>query len=481
MQTIPNSAPLPSVPRMGRLKLCPMAASGRTDHFHHWLQALLVLWIMVLPAAAAQAWPWGADGSVNGERSAEIISVSSPSGRLQEVSPPGAVQQLQAALSSHTPRIELISPSDGTLLNTGEVKLTLRVQDWPLAEDPQLGFGAHVALQIDDDPPLRFGHAENDRLQITLPGLSPGSHRFTAYAAMPWGEAVKSQGASLQWRLDLLQQLSGTQPNQDAPWLAMVSPSDLSNGDPLLIDWLIWNAPLQNLREGDGRWRLRISVNGDSFLVDRQEALWLKASGNGNGGVQMELLDGLGDPITPVFNNQLRATAARSGLRPIWMQSKLSDEQMARLLGVSIPETEQSPEREATPLQTELNPDSETETAAERSIQDDPSAPINTLETATVEEPTIEEQSMEKESMDPSPQQIDSSPPAITADDELPVLPDQSAADTEEPLETSKAEKAAPERSIRTTEPAAEPEKLRITSSLGGSARELLNEDGTQR
>ena len=481
MQIIPNSASFPSVPRMGRIKLCPMAASGRTVHLHHWLQTLLALWIMVVPAATAQAWPWGADSSGDGERSAEIISVSSPSGRLQEVSPPGAVQQLQAALSSHTPRLELIRPSDGALLKTGEVQVTLRIQDWPLAEDPQLGLGAHVALQIDDDPPLRFGHAENDRLQITLPGLSPGSHRFTAYAAMPWGEAVKSQGSSLQWRLDLLQQLSGTQPNQDAPWLAMVSPSDLSNGDPLLIDWLIWNAPLQNLREGDGRWRLRISVNGDSFLVDRQEALWLKASGNGNSSVQMELLDGLGEPITPVFNNQLRATAARPGLRPIWMQSKLSDEQMARLLGVAISETEQSSERDATPPQTALNPDSETETETEKSIQDNPSTPINTPAAPKVEESTVEESTMEEQSMVPSPQQIDSSPSATTADDELPVLPDQSADDTEEPLETSKADKAAPERSIRTTEPTAEPEKLRITSSLGGSARELLNEDGTQR
>ncbi len=193
MQIIPNSASFPSVPRMGRIKLCPMAASGRTVHLHHWLQTLLALWIMVVPAATAQAWPWGADSSGDGERSAEIISVSSPSGRLQEVSPPGAVQQLQAALSSHTPRLELIRPSDGALLKTGEVQVTLRIQDWPLAEDPQLGLGAHVALQIDDDPPLRFGHAENDRLQITLPSLSPGSHRFTAYAAMPWGEAVKSQ------------------------------------------------------------------------------------------------------------------------------------------------------------------------------------------------------------------------------------------------------------------------------------------------
>jgi len=41
----------------------------------------------------------------------------------------------------------------------------------------------------------------------------------------------------------------------------------------VLIDWLLLDAPLQNLRGDDARWRLRISVNGDSFLVDRQTPL----------------------------------------------------------------------------------------------------------------------------------------------------------------------------------------------------------------
>ena len=476
-----------------------MAASGRTHHLHDWLQVLLALWILVLPASAAQAWPWEGSGSGNQDHSTEIVSVTPPSGRLQEVSPPGAVQQFKAALSSHTPRLELIRPSDGNLLKSGEVQLSLRIEDWPMAEDPELGLGAHVVLQIDDGPPLRFGHVDNDRLQIMLPDLSPGSHRFTAYAALPWGEAVKSKGASLQWRLDLLQQLSGTQPDQDAPWLAVVSPSDLNNGDPLLIDWLIWNAPLQNLREGDGSWRLRISVNGDSFLVDRQEALWLKTPGNGNGSVQMELLDGLGDPITPVFNNQLRATSTRPGGRPIWMQSRLNDEQMARLLGEAIPEPEQASEREATSQQTEPEPASEPEKSEQAEASTEIHTPVGqtletqtletqTLETQTMDEQTTEEQTMDSEavgaanSMDnPSQGLIDSSTPEIEADDELLRVTDPAAADTEKSLETSKAEKAVPERNIRKTEPAVEPEKLRITSSLGGSARELVNEDGTQR
>ena len=458
-----------------------MAASGRAYHLHHWLQALLALWIMVIPAADAQAWPWGGGGSGGGSggggRSAEIISISSPSGRLQEVSPPGAVQQLQAALSTHTPRLELISPSDGSLLKAGNVQLTLRIEDWPLAEDPQLGLGAHVALQIDNDPPLRFSHAENGRLQITLPGLSPGSHRFTAYAAMPWGEAVKSQGASLQGRLNLLQQLAGTQPDQDAPWLAVVSPSDLDSGDPLLIDWLIWNAPLQNLREGDGRWRLRISVNGDSFLVDRQEALWLKAAGSGLGSVQMELLDGLGDPITPVFNNQLRATKARAGARPIWMQSRLSDEQMARLLGEAIPEPEPEPQEASDPK----TPSMEIQ-AADRPTEQ------------VAEQQEAERQPVENQTVDSEQGDVGSS--STAADQELPVVADEVLADevvadeavadkavaeTDQPLQISGAEKAVPETSHQETPPAAEPERLKITSSLGGSARELLNEDGTQR
>ena len=34
-----------------------------------------------------------------------------------------------------------------------------------------------------------------------MPPLNPGSHRLTVYAARPWGEVVKSPGASRQIRL----------------------------------------------------------------------------------------------------------------------------------------------------------------------------------------------------------------------------------------------------------------------------------------
>ena len=455
---------LSSMTRMTALKLGSMTASGRNHILQRWLAAVMVLLISVWSAAPVQAWPWGGDQNSSRAREDRIVDASAPTGRLQEVSPPGAVQQLQQALNRHQPRLTLISPNDGSLLKNRGTSIEIQVEDWPLAEDPQLGVGAHVALQIDDQTPLRFSQASKGRLSIDLPDLSPGSHRFSAYAAMPWGEAVKSPGASIQWRLDLLQELIGTQPEQDAPWLAVVSPAELGRGEPLLIDWLIWNAPLQNLREGDGRWRLRISVNGDSFLVDRQDSLWLK--GAGNGGVQMELLDGMGEPITPVFNNQFRSLDALSGERPIWMQSKLSDEQIARLLGEAIPEP--TPPAKSTAVVTTEQP-----TQSEQPAAPEPQ-PIPTVEDTTS---TPDSQSITGDS-----DAVQLEPQPAPASEQVTESPDPSDA---------KPTEANPPKSPSTSQPKAiaapplAPEKESNTnaptSSLGGSARELLNANGTQR
>ena len=426
-----------------------MTASGRFQSRLRWITALLCVVLLVTSAEPASAWGWGRMGSMDTGSTTDPMNPTAPAGRLQEVAPPGAVQQLQTALSGHHPQLKLISPAEGTVLQSGQNTLVLEVSDWPLAEDPELGLGAHVALQIDDQSPLRFSEADGGRLRIQLPSLTPGSHRFSAYAAMPWGEAVKSPGASLQWRFDQLQGLAGTQPAPDSPWLAMVSPADLGSSEPLLLDWLIWNAPLQNLREGDGRWRLRISVNGDSFLVDRQESLWIKGSGNGSGRVQMELLDGVGEPMSPVFNNQLRAIPHQPGSRPVWMQSRLSDEQIARLLGdIVMKEESPTPEQAA---QAVLSDEPEPGPATEPQVAQEPVAlepMVERIKEATVPEATSAENPSSEEA-----------------------YPEKAAPEDVPPIAQS-----APEPPPQQETPQAAP-----SSSLGGSARELLNADGTQR
>ena len=262
-------------------------------HAVAFLLSLLIAMSGVMPASAL-GFPGrlrdGRQPATSTARAGKTMPMAPSSGTLQEVAAPGGVQQLRQRLAGRHPRLSLQSPADHDLITAKDWTLSLAIEDWPLVKDPALGLGPHVVLQIDDQPPLRFSENSNGAqtpggratIKATLPALSPGSHRLTAYAAYPWGEAVKSPGASLQWRLDQLQPLTGTQPAADAPWLVMVSPSELGGDDPLLLDWLIWNAPLQNLRDGDARWRLRLSVNGDSVLLDRQDALWLHLNKGGS-------------------------------------------------------------------------------------------------------------------------------------------------------------------------------------------------------
>ena len=389
---------------------------------------------------------------------------SAPSGKLQEVAPPGAVQQLRQNLQQHRPSLRLIDPSNDSIVTTDALELSFEIEDWPLSSDPELGLGPHVVLQIDNRAPLRLSESNGNRLKVRIDDLEAGSHRFSAWAAYPWGEAVQAPGASVQGRLHLWQKLQGTQPERDAPWLVPVSPAGEQGLQPLLVDWLIWNAPLQNLREGDGRWRLRISIDGDSFLVDHQEALWLKGSNSsGSHDIQMELLNGLGEPITPIFNNQLIHLKAASGPKPGWMRPRLTESQLARLSGSPEPEVlevvESSPEP---PQKTEEKKQKKTEKP-----RDLPQAEIKA-------EAVVEDEVETKPEAAPQPKAPEESD---KQEPEPPLAEQPSQAETARPTPPN----PAPEKPAGPQQPAEQEPKLMPSSSLGGSARELLNSDGRLR
>ena len=80
---------------------------------------------------------------------------SGPMGsKLQEVAPPGAVEQLRRQLDQHHPKLRLLSPDDGTVIRTEQIDLVLEIEDWPLSDAGDLGLGPHVAVQIDGEPPF---------------------------------------------------------------------------------------------------------------------------------------------------------------------------------------------------------------------------------------------------------------------------------------------------------------------------------------
>ena len=422
-----------------------------------------------------------------------------PSGRLQEVAPPGAVQDLRRKLTVHHPQLKLLRPADGSVISSDGVDLELGVQDWPVSRDLQLGLGPHVAVQVDDRPPIRLDQINDGQVQLHLDGLAPGSHRFSAWAAYPWGEAVKTPGAAIQGRWHLWQQLSGTQPEPDAPWLVPIPASGSASRQPLLLDWLIWNAPLQNLRDGDGRWRLRISLDGDSFLVDHQDALWLKGSSSSGSTVQMELLNAHGEPLQPVFNNRLIRIEPDREEQPAWMKAHLSDAELQRLSGEPIT-TAASPAASNAKADSDAEPDaaavSDPGLPDQEAVQEDnavqadqpmqaiaPSRPKDSppqdadvlAEERAGEERAGEDSSVQDGAAEKrATQELDAKKAAAgdAAEDGLAPI-DTKRAKTPAPKTPAPKNAASPEAPTVAGEPLLKPE-----SSLGGSARELLNPDG---
>ena len=313
------------------------------------------------PAQAASQ----AEGPGPLEKLRPPIKTSAPGGHLQELPPPLAVQQIQAALADRQPRVTILAPTDGTNLPNGNWTLKLLAQDWPLTDGGALGLGPHVVIQIDDQEPIRLTEhrstPQGDSLQLTLPALTPGSHRITAYAAKPWGEAAKNSGAASQIRVDRVAANPLTVPKPGSPQLLPVSPLGVVSSEPVLLDWLLLDAPLQHLRDNDGSWRLRVSVNGESFITDQNVPIWLKGWTNGSNSLQLELLDGRGKPLNPPFNSLVSELVLKpSAPKPRWQLGRLSAEELASLVGQTpTPAPQPAPQP---PPQPTSKPETETET-----------------------------------------------------------------------------------------------------------------------
>ena len=386
------------------------------------------------------------------------VTSSKPGGQLQEVAPPGAVQQVRERLNDLAPQIEVLSPANDSTLPAGPWTLKLKVQDWPLYEDETNGLGPHLVVQLDDQPPRRISSAAEAQ-GLSMPELSPGSHRLTVFAARPWGEVVKAPGASQQLRLHRVARNPSQLPASGSPQLIAASPSDLQHNEPVLIDWLLIDAPLQHLRDDDARWRLRVSVNGDSFLVDRQTPLWLKGLKRGSNAVQLELLDGRGDPLNPPFNSVVREVVIDSSPRPSWQQASLSAQGLAALSGSPEPEPLEPPAAEIQTKEPEAAPPQAAPPEASEPERPEPQpAPLEETRPDPTELPMAAEATPAP--ADPEPEPAPAEPPSAPEEEPTPPAP-TAVAPTPAPVTTVPAERTAP------------------SSRLGGSARDLVSSDGS--
>ena len=258
------------------------------------------------------------------------------SAHLQEVSPPLAVSQFKDAVGEKLPQIEILEPANGTMVADGTWTLRVNVSDWPLIDGGSLGLGPHLLVILDGESPRVITTTE-----AQMAPLSPGSHRLTVAAAWPWGEIIKSHGAFDQIRLYRAAVNPLSVPAPGSSQLLVTSPSSNSKNktQPVLLDWLLIDAPLQNLRVDDASWRLRITVNGESFLVDQQTPLWLSGWHSGANALLWELVDGRGEPLNPPFNSivsELYVEDSNASHSP-WLNGRIKADDLAVLLGNAPP------------------------------------------------------------------------------------------------------------------------------------------------
>ena len=342
------------------------------------MAVLLGLALLVAPVSPSLAAPWG-------KQRAEPNSPSGAASLLQEVAPPGAAQQLSDQLRGKQPQLSVVSPKPGSQVGAGDWTLQLRLDDWPVLESSELGAGPHVVVQLDHQEPQRiFATDSKGLISVSMPALTPGSHHLSAFAALPWGEAAAGKNARIQWQLYRGLATPEALPDLDAPQLVAVAPQQLAAGAAVPINWFLFNAPLQHLRDGDEQWRLRLSLDGSSVVLDRAQSLWLKPLKAGEHFLKLELLDGDGNSLQPAFNSlvqELRVPVSRAGA-PALFSSRLSADQLAELSDPNYqPTPEPEPEPEPTPEpapEPEAEAEAKTEPAAEpQADSSEPEAPMN--------------------------------------------------------------------------------------------------------
>jgi hypothetical protein len=234
------------------------------------LLALLVWW-HTSPAEALESWAMGG---------------------VSETSVPVVITQLNQAAAT-APQVYIVSPRPEEVIGDTTVAVRLQVTGTPIFKNSQLGLGPHLHLLLDRVPTESIYDLNNP---ITLSNLSPGTHTLQVLANKPWHESWKNPQAFAQVTFHVLAK-SANSPNAQIPQLISVQPTEVG-AEPWLLDFYVANAPshvdAQHPLRSIADWRVRVTVNDQSFEVNRDEPLYLRGLRLGVNVLKLEYLNAQG-------------------------------------------------------------------------------------------------------------------------------------------------------------------------------------------
>lgn len=272
---------------------------------------------------------------------------------LAEVSPPEAVQTLKQVIDTYTPQVRLLSPRPEEVIEEDTVTVRLQVRGLPLFKDDRWQLGPHINLILDDEPvreifdphePLVFNH------------LSPGTHTLRLFAVRPWNESFKNEGAYVESVFHIYAPTPQKMPQLELPLLTYNQPQGSYGAEPILLDFYLSHTPLHQIAQADPNdntpdWRIRCTINGNSFVFDRWQPIYLTGFKPGRNWLQLELIDDQGTPIDNRFNTVVRAIdytpGGNDGLSQLLRGDLPLDQVIGLIDATYVPPMEPSPETEA--------------------------------------------------------------------------------------------------------------------------------------
>lgn len=235
-------------------------------------------------------------------------SLNSKNSKLSEMATPQLIQELGKNLEQLSPQVAILKPQINEVFNDTSVSVKIQVQNLSLFKDARLKMGPHLDLILDNEPSRKIYNLDEP---IVLENLTPGTHTLRVFAARPWDESFKNEEAYAQTSFSVLTKTEDNHPDPNLPLLTYGSPTGTYGAEPIMLDFYLTNAPLhevakENPDDDIKDWKIRITINGESFVTESWQPIYLTGLERGKNWIQLELLDENSNSIENVFNNTVR-------------------------------------------------------------------------------------------------------------------------------------------------------------------------------
>lgn len=235
--------------------------------------------------------------------------------QLKEVAPPATIQQLHQILEVKQPQVSILSPQPEQVITDTQVAVKLQVKDLPIFQDQDLKLGSHLEVILDNQDAQSIYDLEKP---LVFSNLAAGSHTLRVFASYPWHESFKNEGAYAQVTFHVFTKTINNQLDRKLPLLTYSSPAGNYGAEPILLDFYLTNAPLHMIAQDDPEdvipdWRIRVTINGETFVVDQWQPIYLKGWKQGNNWVQLEFIDEQGNVVENVYNNTAKIFTYKPG------------------------------------------------------------------------------------------------------------------------------------------------------------------------